>query len=210
MAQFASDTFAGTGGTELSAYSAAWSKVSGTPSLQIETERVRPSAAGAVYYVHSGEPASADYKVSAVIRKFTTAQSSPGVTGRGSTSADTFYYARHLEGTSAWQLYKAVAGVFTQLGGNAVATLAAGVDYLFELRMVGSTISLHLEGSDSPLISVTDTSITAAGKAGMRFNASAAPADSTGQHLDNFSADDIGGSGLPTASLRMLSLRRGR
>ena len=114
-----------------------------------------------------------------------------------STAANTFYMARYWgDSSDSWQLYSAVAGSFTLLGSSAQA-LTDETAYNVKLEMIGTAIKLYKEGSSTPLISATDSSITAAGKAGVRLISGATvPSDNTGIHIDNFSADDVvGGAG---------------
>lgn len=198
MAQFASDAFTGTSGTELSAYSGNWTKhpSSGAGTFVISNaNRCRKNSGDAneAIYYHSGSPASADYTVSADLVFVSSDVASPSVCGRMSTSANTFYMARYnTDLGGGWQLYKRVAGTFTQLGSTASATFTSGTKNLV-LRMSGSTIELYKEGSGTPTISATDTAISAAGKSGLRCGADTS--DSTGLHIDNFSADDIVAAG---------------
>ena len=205
MAQFASDTFAGTEGTELSAYNSAWTKVTGVSgSAEIASGRLRASSTTSPAYYHSGSPASADYTVSA------DAYYPPGggtgaawVVGRVSTSANTLYGYRTLYASpQVTQLFKIVAGTVTQLGSNSSKTVSAGNSYQIKLEMAGTAIKGYWNGSTSADISVTDSSITAAGKAGVRFFNPDTPTDTANWQLDNFSADDpaSGGSYTLTAS----------
>lgn len=192
MAEFANDAFAGTNGTILSAYSAAWTQhsASGT-TAQIASGRVRISAVATALYYHSGTPASADYSVFADIYEHShPANNLYGVVGRCSTSADTLYMARHNSSSDVWQLYKAVAGTYTLLGSSASDPITTGTSAQVELRMAGTTIELYKRGESTAAVSVTDSAVSAAGKAGIRMYSSVAPSDSTLYHLDNFSAVD--------------------
>lgn len=194
MAQFAADSFTGTAGNTLQAYSASWvPHPSYSANALIASERVRgPNDGSNTAYYHTGVPSSADYSVSADIYVQTNAFGKPAVFGRLSTSANTGYHARHWAGTG-WQLYKVVAGAFAQLGPTVAQTLTAGNTYNLKLEMIGSAIKVYVDGV--LMISVTDTAITAAGKAGISFRDATASSDTTLLHLDNFSADDIGGGG---------------
>lgn len=88
-----------------------------------------------------------------------------GVVGR--CVDDSNYYLAQAD-TASSSLYKKVAGAFTQLGGFGAAAVAGDV---LELRCVGTTISLYLNGSS--LISVTDSSLTTGTKCGIRIGSSA-------------------------------------
>ena len=199
MAQFGSDSFGGTEGTELSAYNAAWTRhTSYSITAEIASGRVRVSSAGTPAYWHSGTPSSADYSVSAdLFAKETDGGTAlAGVIGRVSTAANTLYHARYSgDTTDSWQLYKAVAGTFTQLGSSSAQSLTDETAYNIKLEMIGTAIKLYKEGSGTATISATDSAITAAGKAGIRMF-HGAPSDTAGIHIDNFSADDVvGGAG---------------
>ena len=198
MAQFASDAFTGTTGDLLTTYSANWTQhPNSATTAQIASGRVRVTAGGlASLYYHSGSPANADYSVLADIHELSDPTSADaGVVGRLSTSAATFYFARHAKfpspATDAWQLFKCVAGTFTQLGSNVTDAIATGTSAQVMLRMQGTSIALYKRGEATATISVTDSAITAAGKAGLRiFGDSPSPTDTTLYHLDNFLAVD--------------------
>lgn len=200
MAQFASDTFTDTAGTTLSSHSANWIKhsTSGSGNLVIsDANRVRYSSSGSSesFWYHAGTPASADYTVKADYVRKDGSNGAIFVTGRTSTSNTTYYGARYnyVSGAGNWELFKRIVGSFTQLGSGVSQTLTVDTAYEGKLKMVGSTIELFKEGSGTASISVTDTSITAAGKAGLRASGYAG-SDTTSLHIDNFSADDIVGS----------------
>lgn len=199
MAEFASDTFAGTEGDLLDAYSANWTKhtAGSVTTAEIASGRVRGTASGAAMYYHSGSPANANYSVLADVYEASDPTNyTAGVVGRVDTTAVTGYLARHRRATAssidAWQLYKFVAGTFTQLGSNSTDAITTGTSARVELRMSGTTIALYKRGETTPVISVTDSAVTAAGKAGIRLGHSGSntPSDTTLYHLDNFSARD--------------------
>lgn len=193
MANFATDSFTGTSGTELSAYSGNWTKhtSSSTGTLVItDANRLRKNSGNnseGLYY-HSGTPSSADYTVSADLVFISSAAAYLEVCGRMSTSANTYYRVRYNVSTGGWELHKKVNGSLSQLGTTQTQTFSSGTKNV-KLRMSGSTIELYKEGSGTATISVTDTAITAAGKSGLR--SSTDQSNSSGLHLDNFSADDI-------------------
>ncbi len=197
MAQFAVDTFTGTSGTELSTYSANWVKpsYSGSSNWVIsDANRARCEGANSTYY-NTGAPASADYTVKVDVYIASDAAATPGVCGRLDTSAQTYYHARAARVNSTtlnWELYKRVVGTFTQLGSSISQTIAVGNSYELKLSMVGTTIELYDEGGGSATISATDSAITAAGYSGLRENNTST--NSSRYHIDNFSADDVGGS----------------
>lgn len=191
MAQFINETFVGSDGTELSALDADFTKRRGTPNLIVAGNRLRISAAGEAVYSHATAPASADYSVSITFRRLSSVAFEPCPLGRMSTDGNTYYQA-NFNG-SQWRLRARVAGVNTWIDGGAVtATTTNGGDYKLTLDMVGSTIRVLVD--DVEVISVTDSSISAAGLAGLYEGTGATPGDTTGQHISSFSADEAGAS----------------
>ena len=196
MAQFASESFTGTEGAELAAHNASFTKCpSLTGAIEIASNRGRCTSTTSPGYYHSGAPASADYQVTADLTKVSAAVSFLGVIGRQSTSANTCYRCTVdptvTSTVGTLQLFKFVAGTATQLGSSTSVDYVTADTRQIKLEMVGSAIKAYWDGSGSPTISVTDTAISAAGKAGVRGFSSAAPSDSVGGHITNFSADDI-------------------
>lgn len=145
-------------------------------------------------------PPSADYYVQALV----TPQSGGsggigGVVGRknaatGSTDcygAD--YYDHATAGSRQWRLYKKIASVETSLGtyteniGTTTKTL--------KLSMVGSAIKLYVDGVER--VSATDSAVTAAGRAGVIFGASASPTTNS-VYLDDFVAGTIAPAVAPS------------
>lgn len=187
MAQFASDNFNGVGGTELSAHNPAWTRHTAyTVNSEILNNRLKQSATGTSAYWHSGTPINANYTVDADIYVVTNSLYT-GVIGRVDTTANTFYHHRYFQSTGAYQLYKFVTGTPTQLGSDSTATLVATNSYGIQLKMNGTDIE-GLVGGVSKIGPITDSAITAKGKAGIRGSGGFL---ASGYHLDNFSADDI-------------------
>jgi len=201
VAQFASDAFTGTSGTELHTYSANWTEhpsfTSGGLAIS-DVDRARANNGSGLVncYYHTGAAASADYSVNADLfaKETSGGQQYAGVLGRTSTSASTFYMARYAgAGTNGWQLFKCVAGTYTQLGSTSSQALTDETSYNVKLEMVGTAIKLYKEGGGTATISVTDSSITAAGQSGLWLYAVTGSTDNaSGLHFDNFSADDAG------------------
>lgn len=67
--------------------------------------------------------------------------------------------------TNVIQLYKVVSNVKTQLGSNATIALPRGTPKRVRVTMVGTAITVLFEGTS--IISTTDSSLAAAGKAGI-------------------------------------------
>jgi hypothetical protein len=91
---------------------------------------------------------------------------------------------RYNSNGDVWQLYAQVAAVQTQLGSNVGQVLNVDQAYRCTLRCRGTTISLIVD--DVEIISVTDASISAKGRAGFRIQQTMSP--TTGVHLDNWTA----------------------
>jgi hypothetical protein len=89
------------------------------------------------------------------------------------------YYLAQSDGVKT-QLYKRLAGTYTQLGSDAAALSANNV---LELRCQGSAISLWANGVQ--LVSVTDTSLTSGTQVGIIVGGFS---DATSLRMDSFSA----------------------
>lgn len=142
----------------------------------------------------SGSPANADYEVQATLVFFTDEGNVVGITGREDISADTYYYAvyNRFGSTAAFELGKHVAGANTQLGSDYNDTLVATDQRVLKLRMVGNQISLFVDGT-LRVGPITDSDIAAAGKAGLFLYDSGS--NTTGIHVDDFSATDVAAAG---------------
>ena len=198
MPTFASDSFASANGTELSAHNANWKKVSGfSASAQIANGRLRPSSTSSPIYYYDVAPGSADYSVSADITRLSSGDSNIGFLARASATAATHY--RVMSGFSdvSVTLGKFVGGVYTLIG-NIDAGLSVGNTSNVRLELIGSSLKIYINGSATPAAAYTDSSITAAGYAGVRAFSGVAPEDAVGSHLDNFLAATPGGASAPT------------
>lgn len=212
MAQFASDPFTGTSGTELSAYNAAWTRHASASAASVDARisnanrcRGTTGASGAAVYYHSGTPAGTDYSVSVDVTEITDAMYAAGPCARISTISNTMYHARWATFVSpdVVQLYRFVAGVATQLGTDQSANFTTGTTRNLKIECINSgldvIINVYIDGSGTPLFSVTDIAangpITTAGLSGIRlgYGGASIPSDTTCLHLDNYSADDVGG-----------------
>jgi hypothetical protein len=192
----ATDTFTDTSATALASHTgqlgATWTKRLGVNAVISDANRLRISSAGEAAYYASGVPTSADYTVSADVLRKTSINDETGVLGRmDTTNANGTYYEvdYYGNGSNRWELYKRVNGTYTSLGTYAQA-LTANQNYRVALNMIGSAISVSVDGMIR--ISVTDSAISAAGRAGVLIGCSGcatASTDTTGYHLDNFSVN---------------------
>ena len=208
---FASDTFTGTPVTELSAYNAAWSKQSGFTAnafigADSGTYAICTDTSAYSVYVRSESPSSADYSVFCDITRRASGTNKPemGPIGRAQSGVGTFYALMHFDNVNETRLYKCVSGTFTQIGSGYSLTLTTGVAVSLELRMSGTSIKGFVNGVER--ISVTDSSISGAGKAGIigrRMRDSGL--QDTGS-IDNFDAVD--GASSDTISITSPVTRR--
>jgi hypothetical protein len=200
MPQFASSSFVGTPGQELSAAIPAFSKQTGyTGDIVIGSGGnyvIRNDNVSAGVYQHSGTPASANYVVTADIAVLNSNGAIPqaAVCGRMQAGAQTMYGAMWSESGNNIRLFKWVDGVQTQLGSNYAFTLTT-TPARIGLRMVGNQITVELNGS-AVIGPITDSSITTAGKSGfyLFYNRETGVSDATS--FTNFSADDVGGGDI--------------
>jgi hypothetical protein len=200
MALFVQDTFTGTDGTTLASHTgetgASWTKhPQFTGSLALDTNRVRnaTSDTNAGLYYASGTPLGADYEVQAdlLCKDAASVLASAFVCGRldSAVSAGTYYFGGWNRSSNIFQVLKLVAGVSTSLGSSSDGGAAAGTTKTAKLSMVSTTIQLLIDGAS--VVSVTDSAISAAGKAGLRMVAVAGGGNTNGFHVDNLTATDV-------------------
>ncbi len=189
MGQFTTFAFTGAEGATIQSVDTGFVKVTGlTGDMVITSNRGRAGSTTPIRYFKSNAyPYDADYSVRAKFHVLSTATNyNIGLLGRQSTSANTAYLVRLRAGTG-WQLYKTINGTSTQLGSTAAQSLSVGNVFSVVLNMVGSTIEVYVDGVLK--ISVTDTSITEAGKPGIYADTGGQTASGTvGLHIDEFSA----------------------
>ncbi len=203
-AVYTNDTMTGAAGTLLEAHAgeqnATWTQtvLSEQDAVLTNENRVRKNGNAVAVYI-SPATSSADYAIEADVHAKTLINNDAiGILGRYDnsvlTGTGTWYLARYLYSTTAgnsqWQLYKDVNGTQTQLGTFA-QTITAGTNYRVRLQMVGTTISLWVDGVQR--VSVTDNAVTAAGFPGVRLGSPGSAvtvSNTTGLHLDNFQVYD--------------------
>lgn len=140
-------------------------------------------------YYCSPSPGSADYTVemdvSSTSVDVSLGTSGVGVMGRVNTAAATGYIA-YVDRTTVY-IYKIVAGTYTSLG-SAAWSPSSSTAYRLRLEMIGTAIKAYIDGTLK--VSVTDSSITAAGKAGLYAFSIYAGSDTRTWRGDNFAASD--------------------
>lgn len=191
------DNFTGNHGDELTVYSSNWVEhPSSQFVMQIASNRVRGNVASGLnrpsLYYHTAALPTADYSVQADIYEASSPTDySAGVMGRCSSSAATFYLAQHVQqvAADAFQLYKVIDGVGTQLAPDYTDGITTGTSAEIKLKMTGTLIEVYRRGESTPIISVEDSSITEAGFAGIRINIAhinPTPTDTSDYQFDNF------------------------
>jgi hypothetical protein len=172
---FLYDTFTGSDGTPLTAHTgesgATWTSDGG--SFNVTNGRVQGTSTG--FVLASGLPPSADYVVFAEFTHLTDAGVN-GVAVRIQPGTDTGYYLYYSLGN--FRLRKRVNGVMTVLGDYPYAV--GSLPVVAGLAIAGDRIDVFVNGALTA--TVTDTSITARGRAGLR---SSSVSPTTGYHLDN-------------------------
>lgn len=175
-------TFVGTVGTALSSYTTQAGKTFALYTADGVTPQAMPVLTGAgAEKINGGgnsfgdvldtlTPTTADYTVS---ETFTLAASTDqtGIFGRANSAANTNYVFVY-GGTGFLDLYSQVAGTAVQLA-QISFTWSPGATHTMSLKMVGSTISAMIDGSNISGSPVTNSAVTAKGQAGSRVYAGA-------------------------------------
>ena len=178
------DSFTDTNGTLLNAHTSdsgpGWTLASADNNGAIQSNALLANGtANPTVYLYNSTPPTADYSVQAVL--LIQSDSGSGVIGRADAIGTTYYQARYFKSLNQWQLFSTVAGASTTLGTYS-ETVTAGTTRTVKLTMAGTTITLLVDGVSQ--ISVTNSAITAAGKAGLRLT------KSTSATVDSFSLND--------------------
>lgn len=189
---FVTDTFTEASATTLASHTgelgATWTvhpaaAYTGTATVDEIGDRVYPANTVTAYYA-SGVPPSADYYVQGDIYVMSVTSNNSAICARMDTTANTMYLIRLNNGTT-WELRKIVAGTATTLRTSTNQLPSAGQSATIKLVVSGSTITGYVNGVEE-MTAITDTDISAAGRAGVRF--ATGDSASTGYHIDNFSA----------------------
>lgn len=155
-------------------------------TVDADTDRVFATVTAA--HFADAVPPSADYYSKCDFFLHTAISQNIAVCARMDTVADTMYFGRLNNGTT-WQLFKRVTGTSTQLGGDSTNQIpTAGNFKTGKIVVQGDQISFYVNDV-LEIGPITDTSITAAGRIGIR-NSGAASA-TTGMHFDNLEAGTL-------------------
>ena len=193
---FAFDSFTETGGTDVNLSShtgenATWTHhphANYTANTGVDAANDRIWAGGTSAYYVNASPASADYSVEADFYLASAISQNTAICLRMDTTADTMYIVR-LNGGTIWEMRRIVTGTSTTLtGGTTTNQLpSAGTAKHGKFVISGNQLSFYIEGV-LEIGPITDSNISAAGKAGVRFSGAASA--TTGIHLDNFTASN--------------------
>jgi hypothetical protein len=173
MSNFAQDTFGGTNGTLLTAHTDGlgntWSQIFGaTDQIVLNGSNGITAGGNSANYIdiNSGSPPSADYTVQCdTVGTGSTAQAGP-MARCSSANGGNGYVALIGDATTSINLYKLVSGSFSLL---ANADLESSTQTAVQIQVTGQNIKANINGTN--YLSVTDSSISAAGNAGVQcFN----------------------------------------
>jgi hypothetical protein len=154
-----------------------------TATAHLNTTTGRIYSSGTSAYSLTVTPSSANYEVEMDFCVVTSTLQGSAVTARMDTTNDTMYMGRLVDATS-WQVRKIVNGTQTTLGSlSTTGVPTIGNCATGKLVVNGDQISFVVTGSGTVVGPITDTAITAAGKAGVRFSGSGSA--TTGTHMDN-------------------------
>lgn len=184
MALVVNDTFTEASNVSITAHTgetgATWARASSSmeasssdyPQVDAAADELRGgSTIQNQHWYASGTPANADQKATVgFIRRGTSTGQWSGVILRMDTGASlTGYVLFYINAaTPYFRLYKIIAGAGTQLGSDYVYTLPSATETDVDFYAVGSDIRAYL--GSTLMISATDSSITSAGKFGVRFS----------------------------------------
>jgi hypothetical protein len=100
------------------------------------------------------------------------------------------------------QLRRLIGGATNAMGSTDYAwSPTDGVDYTVEIVVLGSSISVKLDGS-TVIGPVTDTTYTSASQAGLRIGGTGAePNTTTGWHQDSFEVDTVSAGSSSIAAI---------
>ena len=161
----ASDTFTGTNGTQLTAYSANWTLNAG--DLDIQTNAVSPDGGnyfGTVAAHWNADSFDNDQYAQITVVALSAAElwNFIGVSVRAHASAATFY--TFFGGSDGTYLYKQVAGSENQIGSVAAAV---SVNDVLKLTVSGTTLTPNKNGSTTGTPGAQTDSSIASGYAGL-------------------------------------------
>lgn len=163
-------TFSTSGG-ELTATYPSWQKTAGyTVDLNIFSSRLYQTALGTSSYYFDEEPTTADYYVQCPLNFRETNGGNTSGNGpaiRIDVATGAMYFARYNSVGTRWELYSVNSSGTATLLGSYTQTIASTSAPTMKLEAIGSSIKLYINGTLR--ISVTNTTVTAKGRGGVRF-----------------------------------------
>lgn len=188
MAVFVQDSFTDTDGTNLQGHvgeiGAAWTKLPGfSGNATINGNTLINGTSEAAYYA-SGSPAAADYAVSADYSWENSSFANLKIMGRADTSTGDHYALHYARSDATFRLQKHVSGSLTTLASGSQSLVNASTFRTHKLQLSGTNLEGFVDGVS--MVSTSDATITAAGKAGLRLSGAA----NTRLRIDNFLAED--------------------
>ena len=152
--------------------------------LASEDQIYKTSGSGAGMYYNDAAPPSANYCCECVMRKLTTISANASIAWRVDTASNTMMIFQINNGTG-WRMRKIVAGTQTTIGVEDTTTNipADGESRTMTACSNGNTHTAFINGVLLGTVGGTDSSVTAAGKAGVRFNGTFT--STTGYHLSS-------------------------
>lgn len=199
MALIFQDNFTGTNGTALSAHApdtgTSWTMlwandVEAGSGASLSSNACVPVGGLSDGCIYTADAAgyTADYEVTVTVTTPDTGDDPSYIMARIQDQEN--MYAYKFNGDTSSHLYKKVSGTWSLLGSS---TTFVSAGQTVALRVVGTSIKAYVNGVER--ISVTDSAISAAGKAGLGFGGGAelqtTGDDQSSQTLDNFQVNTI-------------------
>ncbi len=211
MTAFVTDSFTGTDNTALTSHTgelgATWTKhptMAGNalaPKI-VSNQLVPAEVNGSVnaFYYASGVPTTPDYSATMDFKLSTGANGADGIGMRMSTSAGDGYFATLYVALNRVSIFKAVGGSLSEIASVSTGPLDTAVTYRVTVGATGTSIRARVQRlSDSyfltssntwqvgaaDCVTVTDSSVTAAGRVAIWMGENSLPTT-----FDNLTADD--------------------
>lgn len=186
MATFISQDFSAPDGTVITTFP-GWSNLSGSTgnaeNLIVSGNAIRTAlSSGTVGAQNSLAAAGSDMTVVVQLKCISAANTIPGVVARLLNDSN-YYFARVSQSSQLCEIYKTVSGNAALIN-SAAFELLAGQSVEFAFEVVGSTLRVLRDGV--PALSVTDSSIAAGSRVGIRWSTGVAVGASSGTHIDSF------------------------
>lgn len=145
----------------------------------------KSSGGSAGMYYNDAVPSSADYCCECVMRVKSIISANTAIAWRVNTAANTMMIFQINNGTG-WRMRKIVTGTQTTIGSEDTTTNIPSVGEARTMKACssGNTHTAYVNGVQLGTVGGSDSSITAAGKGGMRF--SGTYTSTTGYHIESF------------------------